>query len=603
MSIQHKNEKKKQKIATELEDIVDEAQELARTLGLDAYPVDYWIVDNTEMNELIAYDGFQTRYPHWRWGMKYTRQATKDQYAGGKAFEIVNNDNPSSAFLQMSNSTSDQKAVITHVEAHADFFKNNRWFPRDPQAADVLARHARKIQSYMDDPEIGREEVEKWIDHVTTITDHIDQYSPLQSANKSSTTENSADERTLDDWLENMKMSEDVKREVFEDEWLEKQDSTADETKPEDDILAFLIAFGKQHDNDDSQAAEYEPWQREILSMLRTEAYYFAPQRMTKTMNEGWASIWESVMMTDESFAADNEIITYADHMSKVLNSPGFNPYKLGKALWEYIENKENRKEVVQNLLRIDGITAKNFHKEIDFEYVLNELDYDSSYDPAKRHYSLTRPQNKQFLKSISKKELNEISRYMFETDRYESTDEALNDIDMQAGWKRIFEVRETHNDITFIEEFLTQEFVQSENYFAYEYNHKNDRMEVSSTDVKDVKQKLLLQTTNFGKPTIVAAEKNYRNRGELLLEHQYNGVMLDIAQVEKTLEQIYELWGRPVNLKTIIKVSPDGEKEEEGKVFRYDGDDHQERDVKWTEVEHLSADKVDYNTKPDEWT
>ena len=118
----------KERTAEDLEEPVREAAALARKLGLSPYPVNYWIVDYDEMNELIAYGGFQSRYPHWRWGMQYDRQRKQGQFLGGKAFEIVNNDDPAHAFLQESNSLADQKAVITHVEAHADFFANNEWF-------------------------------------------------------------------------------------------------------------------------------------------------------------------------------------------------------------------------------------------------------------------------------------------------------------------------------------------------------------------------------------------------------------------------------------------------------------------------------------------
>ena len=79
----------KRRIAGELEEPVEKANELAKKLGLDPYPVNYWIVDYDEMNELIAYDGFQTRYPHWRWGMKYDRQQKQTQFLGGKAFEKI----------------------------------------------------------------------------------------------------------------------------------------------------------------------------------------------------------------------------------------------------------------------------------------------------------------------------------------------------------------------------------------------------------------------------------------------------------------------------------------------------------------------------------
>ena len=101
--------------AESLDESAAEARALAERLGLEPYPVRYWVVDHDEMNELIAYGGFQRRYPHWRWGMNYERQRKTDRHGLGKAFEIVNNDDPSHAFLQESNSLADQKAVITNV--------------------------------------------------------------------------------------------------------------------------------------------------------------------------------------------------------------------------------------------------------------------------------------------------------------------------------------------------------------------------------------------------------------------------------------------------------------------------------------------------------
>ena len=75
------------RIAADLEEPVREAGNLARTFGLAPYEVNYWVVDYDEMNELIAYGGFQHPYPHWRWGMTYDRQQKQGQFLGGKAFE------------------------------------------------------------------------------------------------------------------------------------------------------------------------------------------------------------------------------------------------------------------------------------------------------------------------------------------------------------------------------------------------------------------------------------------------------------------------------------------------------------------------------------
>ncbi len=656
------------KIAESLEEPVSEASNLAHKLGLEPYPVNYWIVDYDEMNELIAYGGFQQRYPHWRWGMQYDQQQKQSQFLGGKAFEIVNNDNPSHAFLQESNTMADQKAVITHVEAHADFFQNNEWFGMfadNPDAAAMLARHADAIREYMLDPDIDRADVEKWVDNVLCLEDNIDQherFAPVETEHHDEFVDADEDVEDLSAKLDELDLSDEVKGQVFDEEWLEDQrpddgDITFPE-EPEKDVLGFLRKHGMQYDDDAEKAVGMTDWQREILEILRREAYYFAPQKMTKVMNEGWAAYWESVMMTKEAFAGADEFISYADHMAQVLGSPGLNPYNLGLELWQYIENTTNRREVVEAILRVDGITWRNLHDRVDFEMVqehiapdqeITAIDADSldELDPedpridaeqldrakdgeldvdkypwkvltyeglAERHYSLVEPQNRGFVSRVSQEELERTSRYMFDDSRYDTIAEALADIDYTRGWDRMREIRESHNDVTFLDQFLTQEFVDDNHYFTYEFTQSTGDYRVTSTDYEDVKKKLMLRFTNFGKPTIVVQDGNYNNRNELLLAHKYNGVMLDIEQAKKTLERVFNLWGRPVNLKTIVKEldehdievakrrDREPEPEERGKLIRFDGEEIEIRDLDWEDVEDIAATEVDYDTKPDEW-
>ncbi|WP_369684417.1 SpoVR family protein [Haloarchaeobius sp. HME9146] len=660
---------RKQRIAGGLREPVEEARNLAKKLGLSPYEVNYWIVDYDEMNELIAYGGFQHRYPHWRWGMQYDRQQKQGQYSGGKAFEIVNNDDPAHAFLQESNTLADQKAVITHVEAHSDFFAKNEWFQLfsggTPNAAAMLERHARAITEYMQHPEVERAEVEKWIDNALALEDNIDQhkrYAPVTSESREAVRED-LDLADIEDKLDELDLSEEVRREVFDEEWLARQEedegpATFPES-PEKDVLAFLRKYGKRYDTAAEKAVDMEEWQRDVLDMMRAEAYYFAPQKMTKVMNEGWAAYWESLMMGDERFAGDDEFINYAEHQAAVLGSPGLNPYKLGKELWEYIENSTNRKDVVEKLLRTKGITWRNFADVVDFAQVrdllappdaLTAIDPDDldalddlpeeyvdweAVEQAKageidivkypwkvltyeglchRHYSLVKRQNRGFIERIGQSELERIGRYLFDDQVYDSVEEALADVDYSRGWDRMREVCRSHNDVTFIDEFLTQEFIDENEYFTYEFSHATGQYRVASQDASDVKKKLLLHFTNFGKPTIAVYDGNYNNRNELLLGHQYNGVMLDIKQAKQTLERVFELWGRPVNLMTIVKEISDHDREvarrrnrepkptEQGKLIRFDGEKFEVTDLAWEEVEHLSADDVDYDTKPEEW-
>ncbi|AXR78361.1 hypothetical protein AArc1_2043 [Natrarchaeobaculum sulfurireducens] len=662
---------RKQAIAADLEEPVAEARHLAQKLGLEPYPVKYWIIDYDEMNELIAYGGFQSRYPHWRWGMQYDRQQKQGQYTGGKAFEIVNNDNPAHAFLQESNTLADQKAVITHVEAHSDFFAKNEWFglftggqsdEAQVNAAAMLERHARAIDEYMSDPEIDRAEVEKWIDHCLSLEDNIDQHRVFE---RRLDVDGPAEEidGDLAEKLDELGLSEEIKGEVFDEEWLEKLEAENGQVtfpeEPQKDLLSFVREHGKQYDAESGRAVEMEPWQRDVLDMMRAEAYYFAAQKMTKIMNEGWAAYWESAMMTDEAFAGDDEFVNYADHMAKVLASGGLNPYSLGMELWEYVENTTNRREVLERLLRVEGISWRNLTDVVDFDDVLETLEppvsiatieagtleeleaapeewidhdalsaaHDGEVDVdrypwkvltyeglARRHYSLVKRQHRGFLSRVNQNELERIGRYLFDDARYASVEEALEDVEFTAGWDRMYDVRESHNDVTFLDEFLTEEFITENNYFTYEHSKATGQFHVASDAAEDVKKKLLLQFTNFGKPTIAVYDGNYNNANELLLGHQYNGVMLDLGKAKETLKRIFELWGRPVNLLTIVKDvnehdvevakrrNREPEPEERGKLIRYDGEEVTVETVPWNEVEHLSAEDVDYDTKPDEW-
>jgi stage V sporulation protein R len=653
---------RKQRVAESLDEPVREARNLAQKLGLEPYPVNYWIVDHDEMNQLIAYGGFQRRYPHWRWGMQYDRQQKQTQFLGGKAFEIVNNDDPAHAFLQESNDLADQKAVITHVEAHADFFARNEWFAMvsdSPDAAAMLERHARTVEGYMNDPEIDRTEVERWIDNVLSITDNIDQHRP--HADLSS--DGDEEREDLAETLAGLELSDEVTREVFDEEWLDEQDGddgiASFPEEPVTDVLGFLRHHGRQYDDESGRAVEMAEWQRDLLDVLRREAYYFAPQKITKVLNEGWAAYWESLMMGEEAFAGDGEFLDYADHQARVLGSPGLNPYKLGKQLWEYVENTANRRDVAERLLRVDGVTWRNFHEVVDFAAVMDALEPPAAVDSitpdsldaladvdaalvdadaldrardgdidveaypwklltyeglARRHYSLVKPQYRGFLPSIGRSELEQMARYLFDESRYDTVDDALADVAYTVGWDRMYQVRESHNDVTFIDEFLTQEFVDANNYFTYEYSHATGDYRATSSDYDDVKKKLLLQFTNFGKPSIAVYDANYENRNELLLGHQYNGVMLDIEQAKGTLERVFELWGRPVNLKTIVKRISDREAEiaerrrrepepeEQGLLIRYDGESFEETELSWDAVEEIAASEVDYDTKPEEW-
>jgi len=260
---------------------------------------------------VAAYDGFPGRYPHWRFGMEYLRMSKSFAYGLHRIYEMVVNNNPSYAYLLASNKTVDQKTVMAHVYAHVDFFKNNLWFAHtNRKMMDEMANHGTHIRRYID--RYGYETVEKFLDVCLSLDNLIDPHSPgirrrVEPAPK--LTQDKEDEPSvppvklpskfyMDDYINPPEFLEAQRNKIQEEQEHQKHFPE----RPERDALLFLL-----------EHAPLEEWQSDIISIVREEAYYFAPQGQTKIMNEGWASYWHSKIMTQRALVPD-ELIDYADH-------------------------------------------------------------------------------------------------------------------------------------------------------------------------------------------------------------------------------------------------------------------------------------------------
>jgi stage V sporulation protein R len=144
-------------------------------------------------------------------------------------------------------------------------------------------------------------------------------------------------------------------------------------------------------------------------------------------------------------------------------------------------------------------------------------------------------------------------------------------------GRAKIFEVRKIHNDLTFVDEFLTPEFCHRHKMFSFGFNDDSETYEIESREFPKIKQRLLHNLTNLGRPQIEVRDGNYRNRGELLLRHVYNGVELRQDYARDTLANLHKLWARPVHIETVVSnvhttVSYDGVRHGEEKGRPYEG-------------------------------
>lgn len=478
----------------ELLSLRDEVYGYAKEFGLDFYPVVFEVCDYDTVCILAANGGFPTRYPHWRFGMDYDQLSKGNTYGFQKIYELVINTDPCYAYLLSSNRFVDQKLVMAHVYGHADFFKHNAWFAStNKKMMDLMANHGSKIRRYME--KFGHDRVEAFIDVVLSFENLLDVNVLFSRPNEFKKKTSADDDYVMPDdrssalkSFMNSKIGakEAVVKALKEDTPLDKIDEKIRGTR---DIMKFLMDY-----------APIEEWQSDIIGILREEAYYFLPQRMTKIMNEGWASYWHSKILTTKALKS-SEIVDFADIHSGVMSmsQKSINPYKIGIELFRDIEYRWD--------------TGK-FGKE-----------YLECEDMAKK------------------------SNWNIPTNQ---------------GRAKIFEVRKSHNDITFIDEFFTEEFCERMQLFTYKYNAKTGRNEIDSRDFNEIKSKLLLQLTNFGNPIIEVESANYKNRGELLLKHVHQGVDLDFNFAKDTMENLFKVWKRPVTIKTIS--------EEKNVYYTHDG-------------------------------
>ena len=478
---------RKSRLPAYLLDIQREIEEYARGYGLDFWDVSFEILDYKRMQEVAAYGGFPVRYPHWRFGMDFDRLSTSHVYGLSQIYEMVINNNPAYAYLLEGNSLVDQKMVIAHVLGHVDFFKNNYFFSRtNRHMIDEMANHATRVRRHIE--RLGLEKVETFLDSCLCLENLFDPMSPFIVRHAA---EPPPQEETPPVELPRLRAKGYMERFINPPEYLEKQrkklDGERDKPRkiprePERDVLQFLL-----------EHAPLEPWERDLLSTVREEAYYFAPQRQTKVLNEGWAAYWHSKLLT-QKVLKPSEVIDYADHNAGVLASaPGrFNPYKVGLTLLRHIEERWDK-----------GRFGKEWN-ECD--------DYDARRTWDKR---------------------------------------------LGLGRQKIFEVRRLCDDVTFLDEYFTADFCAENQFFSFSRDERSGNYEIDSREFQKIKDKVLFQLTNFGEPFISVQDANHANRGELLLAHRHEGVDLHQDHARATLEALARIWRRPVNLHTMIHDKP----------------------------------------------
>ena len=504
-------------LPNEVAEQVEIIAEYARREGLDFYPTIFEMLSSGQITQVAAYGGFPRRYPHWQFGMEYERLRKQQRYGLSKIYEMVINTDPCYAYLLEENAFVDHKTVVAHVYGHCDFFKNNVWFEKtNRKMMDEMANHATRVRRYMD--RYGIEKVERFIDTCLALENLIDPHSmfmrrePVRAVKLNGRGKGKGDASTDDREAEATRYP--AKR--YMEDWINppakltaereklKRDSKKSAERFPSAPLRDVLSFVLEN-------APLPDWKADILAIVREEAYYFAPQGQTKILNEGWASYWHSAIMTSYVLR-DDELVTYCEHHSGTLaTSPGrLNPYKLGIELLRDIEHRWNTGRYGKAYDECEDMAARRAWGE--------------GKSPKGRVVGIDSP-----------------------------------------GREKIYEVRRIHNDLTFIDEFLTPEFVDDQKLYNYRMDPNTGKMVVVNRDFRKIKQQLLFMLTNHLQPYIYVVDGNHRNRGELLLAHRHIGVDLDIKYAIETLKELHALWRRPVHIQAQI--------DDEMMLFSYDGE------------------------------
>jgi stage V sporulation protein R len=899
-------------IPLHLREMIEEIREVAlEVYGLDFFETIFEMVDYKQMNEIAAFGGFPTRYPHWRFGMEYEQLSKSNEYGLSKIYEMVINNDPAYAYLLEGNNLVDQKTVIAHVYAHVDFFKNNYYFSKtNRKMVDEMANHGARIRRYVDRQ--GIEKVEDFVDTCLSLDNLIDYYSPFIERRRNDDSdehESQPEAREIPKFKAKDYMDDYINPEHYIEEQKERLEEEQKRLKhfppePEKDVMLFLL-----------EHAPLEGWEADILSIIREEAYYFAPQGQTKIMNEGWACVAadtpifssrglvsmrevveadridvsdgaEQREVYDRNVIADHETVTIRTRrglgltgsnnhrvmladgqtwcrldeleegdriavsggaglwpdeqvvlhwepsrrvsledvaskadvsLSTVLRHRGGANIQqvaaVGGALEEYdsprnqalpqgmnrraevrvplrvdeptasflglligdghisrakrhfgftsgdtcqaerfaglvqqlfdvrpvVKQDENRwrvlahaehvsdfleeglglhsgpcaseKEVPDAILRspktvvaaflqglfdadgyagkqgvilstsseklgeqvqllllnfgilsrrreqsdgcwhvhVTGSSAEGFGEEIGFglerkqaaldtylddrswfkeeswtdEVISVEEGREDVYDISVRtthRYAaggLLNHNSFWHSKILTEKVLTDaeiidfadinskvmhaakgqLNPYKLGVALYRDIEERWNkgkfgkewdevdDLERKDSWdkqlglgrKKIFEVRKLYNDVTFIDEFLTEEFARENKMFTFGYNRKSGNWEIESRQFQEVKEKLLTQLTNFGQPFIYVKDGNFKNRGELLLHHKFDGTPLRFDYAQGVLEALHRVWKRPVNIETIV--------DDKGVLLSFDGEDHEDSSIEYEPI------------------
>jgi len=469
-------------------DLIDqyhiEIERIAGNFGLNTYPVQLEVITTEQMMDAYASVGMPIGYSHWSFGKEFVHNEKRYKRGQmGLAYEIVINSNPCIAYLMEENTMTMQALVIAHAAyGHNSFFKNNYLFTTWT-SADSIIDYLLFAKNYISQCEerYGEEQVEAILDSCHALKSFgVDRYKHPPSL---SMQEEKAKQLDREAYLQSQ-VNELWRTIPNKDIQNEKNQEQLFPEEPQENILYFI----------EKNAPLLEPWQREIIRIVRKISQYFYPQRQTQVMNEGWACFWHYTIINqlyDEGLVTDGFMIEFLQSHTNVIYQPdfdspyfsGINPYALGFSM-------------MMDIRRI-------------CEYPTDE--------------------DKQWFPEIA-----------------------------GSDWQQTLNfAMQNFKDESFISQFLSPKIIRDFKLFAILDDDKKKQLEVTSIHDSEGYQYIrhaLSEQYNLGsiEPNIQVYSVDHRGDRSLTLRHtQYNSMPLDVS-VNEVLRHLARLWGFKVKLETV---------------------------------------------------
>jgi spore cortex formation protein SpoVR/YcgB (stage V sporulation) len=325
----------------------DAIEEVAvKDLGLDPYPNRIEVITAEQMLDAYASIGLPLMYRHWSFGKRFSYHETMYRKGyQGLAYEIVINSNPVISYVMEENSIAMQALVIAHAAfGHNHFFKNNYLFRQWTDAEGILdyLAFARDYIAQCEESQ-GIEAVERVLDAAHALKDHgVNRYARvvpnLREEKAREEERRSHAERTYNDLWRTVPVRGNEPEDLdAAAKRLAKQRRKL--RLPEENLLYFI----------EKRAPSLEPWQRELLRIVRNIAQYFYPQKQTQLMNEGCATFVHYEILNrlhDKGLFPEGAMLEFLHSHSSVVFQPSFddprfsgiNPYALGFEMMQDIK-------------------------------------------------------------------------------------------------------------------------------------------------------------------------------------------------------------------------------------------------------------------------